>query len=186
MRMKKIVVLLYSFLWPVIPCVAQDAASAKAFINSAFRLYQNHGYGIDGEHGNDRELTKRFIHSSLLALIDKDSKVVAAAGTDISHVLDGDIICDCQDWEGIWVLHVDVKVENPRRAQVVVSFAIWDPKDRPKDDLRIIKYTLVPEHGQWRIYDIAVLNPAPVASDAKSMREGLQKQIASYANPPKP
>jgi hypothetical protein len=81
---------------------------------------------------------------------------------------------------------MDVKVENPQRAQVIVSFALFEPKNRPKDDLRVIKYTLVPEHGQWRIYDIAVLNPAPDASEAKSMREGLQKEIASYANPPKP
>lgn len=186
MHKKMIFTFLFCLLWPVIPCVAQDAASAKAFMNSAFMLYQNHGYGIYGKHGNDRELTKRFIHSSLLALIDKDIKTVAAAGADIPYAGDGDLICDCQDWEGIWVLHMDVKFENPQLAQVVVSFALYEPKNRPKDDLRIIKYSLVPEHGQWRIYDIAVVNPAPEASEAKSMRDGLLKEIAFYANLPKP
>jgi hypothetical protein len=182
-----IFVLLFSFLWPVIPCVAQDAASAKAFMNSAFKLYQNHGDGIYGKHGNDRELMKRFIHSSLLALIDKDIKTVAAAGTDIiPYAGGGDLICDCQEWDGIWVSHMDVNVENPQRAQVIVSFALYEPKNCPKDDLRVLKYTLVPEHGQWRIYDITDMNPSPDASEAKSMREGLQKEIASYANPPKP
>lgn len=186
MHKKKIIVLLFSFLWPVIPCVAQDAASAKAFMNSAFKLYQNHGYGIYGEHGNNRELTKRFIHSSLLALIDKDIKTVAAAGTDIPYAGDGDPICDCQDWEGIWVLQMDIRVESPKLAYVTASFKLFDPKTPPDTEMRTIKYTLVPEHGQWRIYNIAVLNPAPDASEAKSMWEGLQKEIASYANPPKP
>ena len=186
MHKKKIFAFMFCFLWFVIPCAAQDAASAKAFMNSAFRLYQNHGYGIYGKHGNDSELTKRFIHSSLQALIDKDIKTVAAAGTDIPYAGDGDIICACQDWDGIYALQMDIKVESPKLAYVTASFKLFDSKTPPDTEIRTIKYTLVPEHGQWRIYDIAVLNPAPDASEAKSTREGLQKEIAVYAKQSKP
>jgi hypothetical protein len=52
--------------------------------------------------------------------------------------------------------------------------------------MRTIKYTLVPEQGQWKIYDVALLAPAPGANEAKSLREGIQKDIAYYTNLPKP
>lgn len=182
---KKIFAFLFFLLWPVIPCAAQDAASAKAFMNSAFRLYQNRGYGIYGEHGNDKELTKRFVHSSLQALIDKDVKTVAAAGTDIPYAGDGDLICDCQDWDGIWVRHMDLKVENPKLAYVTATITLFDPKAMPENDLRTIKYTLVPEQGQWKIYDVALLDPAPNANEPKSLRGGIQKELDYYAHLPK-
>lgn len=178
MHMKKIVVLLISFLWPVSLCRAQDAASARAFMNSAFRLYEHHGSGING---NGR--MKRFVHSSLLDLIDKDIKTVAAAGTDEPYAGDSDVICDCQEHDGIRVLHMDVKVVNPKLAFVIASFVIYESKDDVKGEAHKIKYTLVPEQGQWKIYDFLTMIPSP---DKISFREGLQKDINYYTNPPKP
>ena len=183
MHKKKIFAFLFCLLWPVIPCAAQDAVSAKALMNSAFRLYQNHGYGIYGEHGNDSELMKRFIHSSLQALIDKDIKTVAAAGTDEPYAGDADVICDCQEHDGIRVLQMDVKVVNPKLAFVIASFVIYESKDDVKGEARKIKYTLVPEQEQWKIYDFLTMIPS---TDEISFREGLQKDINYYSNPPKP
>lgn len=183
MRVKEIVVFLSCSLWLITPSAAQDKASAQAFMNSAFRLYQNHGGGIYGKHGNDSELTRRFVHSSLQALIDKDVKTVAAAGTDEPYAGDLDLICDCQEYDGIWELRMDVKMVNPKLALVTASFEIDDPKTRAKGQTRIMRYTLVPEHGQWRIYDTLRLAPSP---DGVSVRVGLQKDIAFYSTPPKP
>ena len=183
MRVKETVAVLSLSLWLITPSAAQDKASAQSFMNSAFRLYQNHEGGIYGKHGNDSELTKHFVHSSLQALIDKDVKTVAAAGTDEPYAGDLDLICDCQEYDGIWELHVDVKMENPRMAVVTASFEIDDPKTRVKGQTRIMKYTLVPEDHQWRIYDTLRLAPSP---DGVSVRVGLQKDIAFYSSPPKP
>jgi hypothetical protein len=174
---------MFCLLYPVIPCAAQDAASVKAFMNSAFSLYQNHGYGIYGEHGSDRELMKYFIHSSLQALIDKDVKTVAAAGTDMPYAGDSEIICDCQEHDGIRILQMDVKVVNPKLAFVVATFKIYESKNDVKGVARKIKYTLVPELGQWKIYDCLTMTPP---TGGISFRKGLQKDINYYSNSPKP
>ncbi len=121
-----------------------------------------------------------------MTLIDKDIKTVAAAGTDIPYAGDSDPICDCQDWDGIYALHMDIKVESPKLAYVTASFKLFDHGTPPDTEMRTIKYTLVPEQGQWKIYDIALLAPAPDANEAKSLREGIQKEIAYYTNLPKP
>jgi hypothetical protein len=105
------------------PSTAQDANSAKAFWDSVFRLYQNHGNGIG--------FNLSYLHSSLVSLIRADIK---AAGTEEPIVGGGDLVCGCQEWDGIWVLKMDVNVESSRPAQGVVSFALYAPKDRPKDD----------------------------------------------------
>jgi len=179
MRVKEIAVYLSCFLWLITSAFAQDKASVQAFMNSAFQLYQNHGGGIYGKHGDDSELTKHFVHSSLQALIDKDIKTVAAAGTEEPYAGDSEIICNCQEHDGIWELHMVVKVENPKLAYVTASFEISDPKNRVKGETRIMKYTLIPEYGQWRIFDTLRLAPSP---DGVSYRAGLQKDIALFSN----
>ncbi len=136
---------------PVCLSRAQDAASAKAFLTSIYRLYQNGdedgsaGINLDGSQAG------LYYHSSLLALIRADVK---ANGPENVPAIDFDPICGCQDWDGIWDLKIDVRIESPQRAQASVSFALSPPKDRQKDALRKLVMTLVPEHGGWRIYDI--------------------------------
>jgi len=163
-------------LLPAIPSAAQDAASAKALLTTIFQDYAKGGQGVDYKSG--------YFHSSLVALANADMK---AAGTDIPVAGDGDPICDCQEWDGIWVLKMDVALVTPQRAQAVVTFAIFAPKDRPKDDSRTIKLTLVPERGQWRIFDIEYLaEPHSEPSAPKTLRQQIQKDIDFYAHPPKP
>src|SRR5215468_6217090 len=78
------------------PLAAQDAASAKTLLESAFRLYKNGGKGVDA-HSN------RYYHSSLKALMTADEKAVRDKGTDIPFARGADMFCDCQEWEGFWV-----------------------------------------------------------------------------------
>jgi hypothetical protein len=113
----------------------------------------------------------------LASLIAADIK---AAGSDIPAAGDGDLVCNCQEWDGIWIFKMDVELVNPQRAEAVVSFAVYEPKDRPKNDLRTIKYTLVPERGQWRFYDVEDL------SSPGSLREQIRKDIDDHAHQPKP
>jgi len=170
------IAILAAVLLPAIPSAAQDEASAKALLTNLFLRYAKAGKGVDYKSG--------YFHSSLVALVNADVK---ANGTDVPAVLDGDPTCDCQEWDGIWVLKMDVQMETPQRAQAVVSFAIYTPKNRPKDDSLTVKLTLVPERGQWRIYDIEYLvEPYSEPGAPKSFRERIQKDIDFYAHQPKP
>jgi hypothetical protein len=167
---------LATVILPANPAAAQDEASAKALLTTIFQHYGKGGKGVDYKSG--------YFHSSLVALVNADVK---AAGTDIPAALDGDPVCDCQEWDGIWISNMDVKLETPQRAQAVATFAIYAPGKRPKDDSRTIRYTLVPERGQWRIYDISILaEPHGEPGAPKSLRAEIQKDIDFYAHQPKP
>ncbi len=87
--------------------VAQDTDSAKRFVESLYRHYTNHGKGID--FSGPRALN--YFDASLNALMDADAKAV---GPNEVGVLDGDPICSCQDWEGIWDLKIDVQMLGSR------------------------------------------------------------------------
>jgi hypothetical protein len=153
------------------PCPAQDADSAKAFIASVYRHYEHEGIGIDAfsPHGN------LYFHSSLIALMLEDQK---AASPDVGAI-DGDPVCACQEWDGIWDLKIDVHVDAPDRATAAVSFALSAPQDRPKDSLRKMVFTLAAENGEWRIYDI-LDETDPTAPFA--LRKALEQDIVSHSH----
>jgi hypothetical protein len=156
-------------LAPAAQSSAQDAESAKTFLISVYRHYQNEGIGVDtvGPHAG------LYFHSSLVALMRADQK---AASPDVGAI-DGDPVCACQDWDGVWDLKIAVQIGTPERARAAVSFALAAPKDRGKDSLRKLAITLGAENGQWRIYDI-VDETDPTAPFA--LRKALQQDIASH------
>jgi len=152
------------------PVYAQDAVSAQAFLKSAFALYSRHGKGVQYNH--------RYLHSSLLALIDADTK---AAGSDnISYAGDGDIVCGCQDWEQFVVKKMDVHVDSPARASAVVSFTLFAGNDKQAEDLRTYRYVLASEHGQWRIFDVEYLTDPGKPDEPMSVRKQIELDIASF------
>ena len=153
------------------PCPAQDADTAKAFITSVYHHYANEGIGIDryGPHAN------LYFHSSLIALMLEDQK---AASPDVGAI-DGDPVCACQDWDGIWDLKIDVHVDTPERATATVTFALSGPQDRPKDAFRKLSIALSAENGAWRIYDIRD-ETDPTAPFA--LRKALEQDILSHTH----
>ncbi len=155
---------------------AKDANSAKLFVESLYGHYANHGPGLDFSGAKAR----KYFDPSLNALLDADVKAV---GPNEVGMLDGDPVCSCQDWDGIWNLKIDIQLVNPERARAAVSFALFDPRDGKKPDLRVLKMTLAGEHGDWRIWDI-MDNSDPKAPFA--LREELKKEIAAYAQHSKP
>ncbi|MGA9063430.1 MAG: hypothetical protein WB341_17435 [Terracidiphilus sp.] len=88
------------------PVRAQDANSAKSFLAEAYTHYGKGDKGAVPSASN----ANRYIHSSLLALMDADEKAV---GTDVPISGDGDLFCDCQEWFGIYDLKIDVKMLSP-------------------------------------------------------------------------
>ncbi len=151
------IALLAAGLLPPSLTMAQDAASANSFLTSIFRLYDKGGKGV----GN----SSSYLHSSLTALIDADIK---ATGSRLSGAFGSDLFCACQEWDGLWILKKDLKMESSKQAQATVSFAIHAPQGRPSDDLRTIQIKFVSEDGQWRIYDIRYLS-APGSAQAEPM-----------------
>jgi hypothetical protein len=157
---------------------AQDAASAKSFIKSIFKLYEN--------HGNGTTYSSLYFHSSLLSLIRADLKAENAA-SEVAEALDADIVWSCQDWGGgIRVRTMDVRLMKPGRALAVVTFLIGPPGNGSESNLYRMQYTLVAERGQWRIYDIEDLSPALEPTEPRSLRKQIQKDIEDFAHPPEP
>jgi len=137
---------------------AQNADSAKAFLASIYRHYQNGGNGISiGDRSADR-----YFAASLLALVQADAKAV---GPDNVGAIDADPVCACQDWGGIWNLEIVVKVEAPGHAEAAVSFSLSPPQSHQKNASRSLSMKLVSEHGAWKIDDVIDLtdSKAPYA-----------------------
>ena len=139
---------------------AQDANSAKAFLMDAYTHYGKNGKGIDfmGPKAN------RYFHSSLIALIRADDK---ANGPGNVGALDGDPLCGCQDWDGIFDLKIDIQLQSPGRALAEVSFALDDAKSRNSDSWRKLRIQLRTERGEWRIYDILDVSQPHAPFDAR-------------------
>jgi hypothetical protein len=150
---------------------AQSAASAKTFLNSIFRLYENSGKGTP--------YSSRYLHASLHSLIRADLKAADAA-SEVPWPLDADIICDCQEWGGIWIHKMDIKLVGTERAIAVVSFDFETPDNRSSSDVRSMRYTLVAEHGEWRIYDVEDLSRAIESGESRSLRKQILKDIESF------
>jgi uncharacterized protein DUF3828 len=154
---------------------AQDAASAKILMENVYRHYQNGGDGI--EFRDTR--ASLYFHSSLLALEKADIK---ANSPDI-QAIDWDPICGCQDWAGIWDLKIDITLETPQRAIARATFWVNPPSDQVEGSQKKIEFTLIPERGEWRIYDILD------KSDPKStfsVRKLLENDLASLRSHPAP
>jgi len=167
-RFSTIPLLLVAF----VPCGqtrAQDAASARSFLDSA---YSNYGAGERGV-----PLTSRYFHSSLLALIQADVRA-ADRTQQVPNTRDGDPLCDCQEWDGIWDRKIDITMQEPGRAEALVSFALFAPGNRTGDDWRTLKIVLVPERGAWRILDIFYIQPGSAKNTpVQSFRRQLQDDI---------
>lgn len=169
-------VLSVASVFPSCQIRAQDAASAKAFLENIYRHYQNGGEGIAFDGLN----ASLYFHSSLVALEKADVK---ATGPGYASAIDWDPVCGCQDWDGIWDLKIEVHIESSQRAEANVSFALSDPKNNPTDATRKLEITLMSEHGEWRIYDI--LDKSDPKSTS-SVRKLIEDDLASLRSHPAP
>ena len=147
---------------------AQNAASAKTFLQSVYALYYKNGPGVEiaGTHA------RRYLHSSLIALLREDARVV---GPDEVGVLDGDPLCSCQDWDGIYNLKIDVHDPKAGKIEASVSFALF--KDTKPQDVRSLVITLAQEKGAWRVYNVVDRSDPKVTFD---LRKALEDEIRQF------
>ena len=151
------------------PACGEDANSARHFLDSVYKLYAHHGPGIDFTGPKARGV----FDPSLIALFRADQK---SLGPDEVGVLDGDPICSCQDWDGIWNLKIAIQPLRDGRAKAAVSFALFAPQAGTDRDLRSLEMTLVSVGGQWRIWDILDKSDPKAPFD---LRAELEKEIHS-------
>ena len=161
---------------PAASALGQDAASAKNFVESLYRHYTKNSKGID--FSGPKALN--YFTASLNALMDADAKAV---GPGEVGVLDGDPICSCQDWDGIWDLKIDVRMLANDRAKADVSFALFAPKAGADRDLRSLEMTLASNENHWRIDNILDKSDPKAPFD---LRAELEKEIRSLKPKAKP
>lgn len=116
---------------------ARDLASARAFVEGLYR-----GYHGDGPDYLGRQASRVF-SPGLLALIRRD-KALTPRG-DVG-ALDGDPICDCQDFE-ITKVAVSVDAKGAGRATARARFLNFG-------EPQTVRFDLVAGPGGWRIDDI--------------------------------
>ena len=150
------------------PVRAQNEASARTFLNSVFRLYTKNGKGVPYNH--------RYLHSTLLKLIDVDAKL---SGDDIPIAGDGDIVCGCQDWEGFFIKKMELRVDKPGRAEALVMFSLFKDTNPQTSDVRKFRYILAAEGGQWRVFNIEYLTDPGSETKPWSVRDQIEQEIAS-------
>ena len=162
------VLLIPSVIFLAQPLRAQgNVDSARRFVESIYRLYDLRGPGVDL---TGRRAAQTF-DTSLVTLMREDQKVIADGEVG---VLDGDPICGCQDWDGIFDLKVKIRPINSERAEASVSFALFN--QAAAHDYRSITLTLSHKGEKWRVYDVVDRsNP----KEPFALRKELQKEIAS-------
>jgi hypothetical protein len=139
------------------PVQAQTFDSARVF---AQRLYAAYGTG-DPEHlGRDADKT---FSPALLALIRRDQDTAPPGEVG---VLNGDPICDCQDFEGIELRSLSLAQTGPGRARVDVVL-------RFPSETRSMSLDLVAVKGAWRVDDV---HSDDTPSLVKLLEDGMRER----------
>ena len=146
---------------------AQDAAAARSFLHSVYRNYSKGGPGVDVTSLKARKI----LTSPLISLLHADQKAV---GSGEVGALDGDPICGCQDWDGIFDLKISIRMRGPGSAKAAVSFALFAPQGGANQDRRSLEISLLGQGGQWRIDNVVDRSDPKVLLD---LREESEKEI---------
>jgi hypothetical protein len=117
---------------------APNLASAQRFVETLYAAYKDKG---DGPQYLGRQAPQVF-SPPLLALIRRDQKL---AHGEVG-ALDGDPICDCQDWR-IRNVRVTVNVKGPDKAVAVARFVNTGEPQVVNLDLVVVK-------GAWRVDNV--------------------------------
>ena len=129
--------LIAALLFPL-PVKAQTLETAQAFTTALYAAYATSDPDYVGRN------PERTFAPELLDLIRKDQ---ANAPPGEVGILDGDPICDCQDYEGLKLAGMKV-VETGKdkaRADVTLSFP---------SETRSMSLDLVARGGEWRVGDV--------------------------------
>jgi hypothetical protein len=124
-------------------CVAATGQSASQFLRT---LYAHYASGQSDFNPTGR-LAPTLFTPALLSLIRHDQTREAG---DVGR-LDHDPVCACQDFDGFRPQSITITTETSAATHAIVRF-------HNAGHETTVGYSLVRQHGQWKIADIA--NPA--------------------------
>jgi hypothetical protein len=139
-----------------------DAADAKAFLDGLYAHYvsaKDHSFDMF-----DKNVAEVF-DPAMIQLLKDDAK----ANNGEPGVLDGDYLCNCQDY-GSLKTTVTVSAATPTTAKAHAEFVdttIQGDKPRQND------FDLVKVNGAWRVHDIT----DPTDTTQGSLRTALENEI---------
>ena len=122
--------------WPAIAS-AQDLASARRFVEGLYRAYHGDGPDYLGRGAN------KVFSDRILQLLRRDAALTPKGEVG---ALDGDPICDCQDFE-ISRVRIDVRPAANGAAQAVARF-------RNAGTATTIRLDLIATPGGWRVDNV--------------------------------
>jgi hypothetical protein len=139
-----------------------DAAAAKAFLEGLYAHYKTYSATQTTWAPMDANV-KEVFDPDMVALLAADTKALKGELGEI----DGDWICDCQDW-GSLAATVTITSASPTAAKAVADFHDTQVADaKPRRDT----FDLVKTADGWRIHDMGT-------ADQPSLRAVLTKEIA--------
>jgi hypothetical protein len=127
---------------------AVSSPDAVAFVRATYAQYSDTMLGPKEEQTYSPEL---------LAMIVADQKKAGGEGA-----FEADQLCQCQDWDGLRVLSLSLKLQGPNRVDADVVLRV--SKDRPELTQVTLRLVLMP--AGWRVDDV-------VPHGGKSMRRVL-------------
>lgn len=133
---------------------AQDLPAAQTFVTGLYSAYQRQ----PGPDYLGKQIGEVFA-PDLIALIRREAASVPKG--DVG-ALDGDPICDCQDWQ-ISKVEVTVSAPKPGAAEADVRF-------QNAGEPRQVRLDLVAVQGRWRVGDV---HTADMPSLAKMLRDSI-------------
>ncbi len=146
-----------------------DAADAKAFLEGLYAHYKTSSSNSTFQpfDANAADV----LDADTIALMKADEKALNGELGDI----DGDWICDCQDYQSITAT-IAVQSATPTAAKATADFHdVEDTSPKPHHDT----FDLVKTPAGWRIHDMGT-------SDQPSLRKVLQDEIAKLKAGGKP
>lgn len=149
-----------ALLIPGVSAHAQPLPEAKAFVTGLYTAYQ---------HKPDPDYLGRQIGGvfapDLIALIREE-----AAGVPKGDVgaLDGDPICDCQDWQ---ISDVQVSVTSEK-----AGLATAEARFRNAGEPQSVRLDLVAVQGRWRVADV---HSASTPSLVGLLRDGIVQNASA-------
>jgi hypothetical protein len=121
--------------------VAAAPEDPKAFLAALYARYNTAKTDF-----SPFDTPEKYFDPQLLALMDSADKTTS--GDDVGP-LDGDPICDCQDYRR---LRADIKVKSIDGDTAV---AVVNLRDQGVAKTKVLTYYLAQRGGQWRIHDIS-------------------------------
>jgi hypothetical protein len=126
--------------------------SPAAFVRRVYAGYSHSGY-------NPLSIPEQVFSPALTAAIQKDG-----SGGEVGY-LDGDPLCDCQDYDGISAKILSLRQPNARSADARLHVKLGP------EEMRDLRLRLVLTASGWRIADV-------IGADGHSLLKELQRSNA--------